>query len=500
MPEKPITDEIVGIEKDIFQDYIGKTLLNPDKVLRSESSGRGIEIYSDLLRDTKVGSTLQTRRLAVTGREWEVTPASDDSKDVRIADYVKQVLKAINLDAYRQAALSGLVLGFKACEIMWDYSEGDVFISKIIPRASRRFVFDLSNNLRLLTPKNMIEGEQVPARKFQIFTNPSDDGSPYGDGLGRLLYWPVWFKKNAIKFWMIFADKFGSPTAVGKYPSGATKEQQDALLDAIDAIQQESAIKIPDTMVIELLEAARQGSVNTYESLCNFMDKQIAQVMLGHTGTSEATPGKLGSEDAASEVRQDYIKADADLLCESENNQMVKWLMDYNFPNIARNGYPKVWIRTEQEKDLEPLARRDETLVRMGARLTHKYVYDTYAIQKPKEGDEILNPQTPSPQFPAASGKEFTESASAKRERFTPEQQSIEGLVEKAVNQAGDAMQGNEESIVKAIEGADSFEDAITRILELYPQMDMDRLSGILERSTLMAGIFGKWSAETKTE
>ncbi|MDP3014557.1 MAG: DUF935 family protein, partial [Candidatus Subteraquimicrobiales bacterium] len=224
---KPITDEIAGIEKDIFRDYLGKIQLNPDKVLKSESWGKGIELYSDLLRDAKVGATLQTRRLAVTGKEWEVIPASDKRQDAKIADYVKEVLKAINLDAYRRSALSGLILGFKACEIMWDYSEGDIFISKIIPRASRRFVFDLEGKMRIITMGNMVEGEELPERKFQLFTNPSDDGSPYGDGLGRILYWPVWFKKNAIKFWMIFADKFGSPTAIGKYPPGTTKDEQD---------------------------------------------------------------------------------------------------------------------------------------------------------------------------------------------------------------------------------------------------------------------------------
>ncbi|MDP3013631.1 MAG: DUF935 family protein, partial [Candidatus Subteraquimicrobiales bacterium] len=147
-------------------------------------------------------------------------------------------------------------------------------------------------------------------------------------------------------------------------------------------------------MVIELLEAARQGTVNTYETLCNFMDRQIAQVMLGHTGTSESTPGKLGSEDAAQEVRQDYIKSDADLLCESENNQMIRWTVDYNFPDVSRNGYPKVWIRTALEEDLKPLAERDKILaVDIGVPIGKKYFYDTYGIPKPEEGEETVSVQ-----------------------------------------------------------------------------------------------------------
>jgi len=488
--QKPELNEIAAVEKDIFMDYIGKTLLNPDKVLKSESGGKGIELYSDLLRDAKVGSTLQTRRLAVTGKEWEVIPASDKPQDVKIADYVREVLKAINLDAYRRAALSGLVLGFKPCEIMWDYSEGDIFISTIIPRASRRFVFDLKNNLRLITLSNMVEGEEVPEKKFQIFTNPSDDGTPYGDGLGRILYWPVWFKKNAIKFWMIFADKFGSPTAIGKYPAGTTKDQQDALLGALEAIQQESAIKIPNTMVIELLEAARQGSVNTYESLCNFMDRQIAQVMLGHTGTSESTPGKLGGEDAANEVREDYIKSDADLLCESENNQMIRWIVDYNFPGVPRNAYPKVWIRTEPEEDLKSLAERDKILaVDIGVPIGEKYFYDTYGIPSPEEGEKVVIPARPESFLPEglpASGndrKTFSE-----KSILSPDQQDIETLADNSISAAALDLS----PLQKIIDSATSYEDLQKKIKDAYGSLDLTQFRTILERALFLADIKGR--------
>jgi len=399
--DRPITDEIASVERDIFRDYMGKIQFNPDKVLKSESGGKGIELYEDLLRDAKVGSTLQTRRLAVTGKEWQVEPASDKRDDVKKADYVEQIFKAINYDAYRRAALSGLVLGVKPAEIMWDYSEGDIFISRIIPRASRRFVFDLDGNMRLLTLGNMIEGEELPPRKFQTFTNPSDNGSPYGDGLGRMLYWPVWFKKNGIKFWLIFCEKFGSPTPWGKYPPGTTQALKDTLLEACESMQQESAIITPDNMSIELIEAARQGSINTYESLCDFMDSQIAQVMLGHTGSSQSTPGKLGSEDAAIDVREDYIKSDADLLCEAENNQMVRWIVDYNFPGVKRNGYPKVWIRTEPEKDLKALAERDKIILvdmGMGKRVSEKYIEDAYGMPLAKDGEATIDVPAPAQQ------------------------------------------------------------------------------------------------------
>jgi phage gp29-like protein len=431
---KPVLDEIATAEKDIFQDYIGTTLLNPDKVLKSESGGKGVELYEDLLRDDKVGSTLQTRKLAVVGKEWEVIPASDKRQDQKVADYVKQVLSGFRYDDARKALLSGVVLGYKPAEIMWEYSEGQVWIKDIIGKASRRFVFGTDRRMRMITLGNMIEGEEIPDRKFVVYTNVSDNGSPYGDGLGRLLYWPVWFKKNAIKFWMIFADKFGSPTAVGKYPAGSTTPAQKAsLLDACEAIQQESAITIPDGMLIELLEAKRTGSVNTYETLCAFMNSAIAQIMLGQTLTSEVgSKGSYAASKTHEDVREDYIKADADSLSECLNGQLVKWIVDYNFPGYARTGpgyagtgsginrYPKVWIRTEPEDDLKALAERDKIIiVDMGVPVATSYIYDTYGIPAPKEGEELLKPvpvQTEPGPVPAEPGKRDIGQAFAEKE------------------------------------------------------------------------------------
>ena len=492
--EKPILDEIAGVEKDIFTGYIGKVLLNPDKVLSSESKGKGIEIYEDLLRDPEIRQAMETRRLAVVGREWEVVPASEDDKDIEIADFIKEVLLDCNFDAGRKALLNAIVLGYKVVEIMWEYSEdrgqktgGRIRIKKLIGRASKRFTFDLQGNLRLLTIKNMIEGEEVPNKKFLVFSYGSDNGSPFGHGLGSSLYWLDWFGKNSLKFWLIFADKFGSPTAVGKYPTGTTKEQQDVLLSTLEAIQQEFAIKIPNTMMIELLEAARQGSVNTYETLCTYLDKKKTKLILGQTLTSDVgDKGSYAASQTHEKVRQDYIKADADELSEILNGQIIKWLVDYNFSDVSK--YPKFWIRTEDEKDLKPLAEKDKIIYDMGFEPEDEsYINETYGGKWKRRA------------MSNEAGQPSRLSEFAEGKRFTPAQQAVEELVDKSLESGVQSLDLNEEKILEAIQKAESYEDAMGKILGLYPQMDMDRLTSILERSILAAGLYGKYNARNNT-
>ena len=506
---RPTMDEIATVRNDIIQDYIGNVVLNPDKVLRTESGGKGIELYEDIMRDSEVQSALQTRKLAVVGKEWEIVPASDDAEDMKIAEFVEDVLKQCNYDAARQSLLSGIVLGYKPAEVMWEYSEGDIWIKEIIGKASRRFVFDLQGRLRLLTMQNMIEGIEVPDRKFVVYRNTSDNGSYYGDGLGRSLYWPVWFRKNGIKFWAIFCDKFGSPTGVGKYPAGTIKEKQNDLLDAVTAIQQESGIIIPDNMIIELLEATRAGSINTYETFCAYNDKAINKVLLGHSAATESTPGKLGNEQGSMDIRQDYIKADADSLCECQNNSLIKWIVDYNFPDVTE--YPKVWIRTEPEEDLKLLADRDLILVRdLRLPVAKKYFYETYGIPQPEEGEELIEipATTPTPN-PSQEGnypgrQQYAENRGDAHRRDTmprvptAEQQALDGLIDNAGSAAAASLAANEQMILGVMESSKSYDEAREKLQGL--NIDMKEFETLIERSALAGLVFGKYAIKNETK
>ncbi|RJQ22021.1 MAG: DUF935 family protein [Nitrospiraceae bacterium] len=489
--KKPVTDEIATVEKDIYMDYIGRTLINPDKTLKTEGGGKGIELYEDLLRDPEIRQAMQTRRLAVVGREWEIIPGSEKATDIKIADYVKEVLLSCNFDNGRKALLSAIVLGYKPAEIMWEYSEGSIWINRFIGKPSRRFTFDMDNNLRLITLKNMIEGEAVPSRKFQVFAWGSENGSPFGYGLGSSLYWMDWFAKNTLKFWLIFADKFGQPTAVGKYPTGATTEQQGKLLDAIDTIQTEAAIAIPENMIIELLEAARTGSMDTYERLCNYLDKKKTKLILGQTLTSDV--GEKGSYAASKtheEVRQDFITADADELCESLNDQVIKWLVDYNFPNVKR--YPRIWIRTEDEEDLKPLAERDKLLVDMGVPITKKYFYDTYGIPEPQAGEEIVSGQQTADVGARASRPKNGNGEFAEDKTF-PDQIAIDNLIDSITpEQLQEQLNGVLKPVIDLIKTGESYGAIMEKLSTSYPEMDSDAVEQMLSRAIFISELWGR--------
>ena len=87
-----------------------------------------------------------------------------------------------------------------------------------------------------------------------------------------------------------------------------------------------------------------------------------------------------------------------------------------------------------------------------------------------------------------------TESEFAEGERFTSEQQAIEDLADAVIPAAAKGIKDNEELFVRIIEESKSYEEAMERLLETWPDLDMDGLLSSFETAMLSADLFGRWT------
>src|SRR5690606_22151402 len=158
------------------------------------------------------------------------------------ADIIREQVKTIGWDYIKTKMLFGVFYGFSVAELIYGVDGSRVIIDKLKVRNRRRFRFGKDGDLRLLTMQSMYEGIPLEQPYFWHFSTGSDnDDEPYGTGLAHWLYWPVLFKRNGLKFWLIFLEKFASPTAVGKYPAAtATDQEKTRLLQALRAISTDS--------------------------------------------------------------------------------------------------------------------------------------------------------------------------------------------------------------------------------------------------------------------
>jgi phage gp29-like protein len=327
---KPVMEEVAisSDGRDITLAFMGALREVQDTVLRR--LGNNYEVYRELRRDDQVHTCFQQRRLNLTARPLVIAPGGDRPIDVAAADFLRDNLAQIPFDRSSGMALWGLLYGYSVGECMLEIRERKVWLGKIKIRTPWRFRFDQAGGLRLLTRTNMITGELMPPRKFWVTSWGADnDDDPYGLGLAHQLYWPVFFKKQGLSFWLRALEKFGAPSTVAKYPAGSDKSVRDQALAVARQLRLDGAAAIPDTMVVSLLEAAR-GTVDQ-TTFHRQMNAAIAKIIVGQTMTTDD-----GSSLAQSEVHERMLEAltdsDAELLCEGFQNGPAAWLTGWNFP------------------------------------------------------------------------------------------------------------------------------------------------------------------------
>lgn len=343
--EKPPVNEIASTRdgRDITRPFVQGVMPPADPLLQRRSADHAL--YEEVLRDEQVYSCLQQRRSALLSQGFRVEAGGADAASLKAAALLEEAVNRIGFTDILGRMFYGLFYGYAVAEIMWVARDGALTFEDIKVRRARRFRFGQDGALRLLTQDNPMEGEALPDRKFWMFAAASDnDDTPDGVGLGYWCYWPVFFKRNGLKFWLIHLEKFGMPTAMGTYDLSASADDQRRLLDAVQAIQTDSGIIVPEGMKIELIEASRGGQ-GDYEALYERMDRAISKVVLSQTMTVDD-----GSSRSQAQVHERVLERvaaeDAARLAMSFNCGPAQWLTDVNVPGAQA---PKLVITTPEE-------------------------------------------------------------------------------------------------------------------------------------------------------
>lgn len=444
-------------------------------------------------RDLHYRCEISKRKLAVAALPLTVEAATDDPKDVQLADEVRELTKQAGFRGLLKDLLDAIGKGFSVCEINWTRG------AKWRPRAyewrdPRFFTFDRASrmHLRLLDEANLAEGIPLAPYKFITHLPHLKTGLPVRGGMARVAAWAYLCKNYTVKDWLAFTEVFGMPLRVGKYQAGASKEDIAVLKLAVANLGSDAAAVIPESMLIEFVESKSTGNLDLFRALADWLDAQVSRGILGQTATTQGTPGKLGGDEAQSEVRKDIRDDDAMQLAETINRGLVRPFIDLNFG--PQQNYPELVLRQADQDNLTVLTAALEKLVPLGLKVEQSVIRDKFGLPEPAKDAECLGApalavppvavEKPQP-HPAAMNR-----AAEAPPQFTPGQQALEDMADAML--AADPLAGNEELIAAAVESAASFEEAMERVLELYPRLDMTRLQEGLAVSLANAELLGR--------
>ena len=482
----------------IRQAWSGRSVaagLTPEKlarILRAAADGDA-DSYLHLAeemeeREPHYASVLGTRKRAVLGVEPSVSAAGDSAQDIKIAEEVRELVEAPIFEDLCADLLDGLGKGFSAVEIMWDRRP-----DRWRPRAYEhrhptwfRFDRDTGREL-LLIDEDAIMGRRLPAFKYAVHYPKLKTGLPIRGGLARLAAWSYLFKNYGVKDWMAFAETFGLPIRLGKYPASATQEDVDKLFQAVANIGTDAAAAVPESMMIEFIDAAKsQGGESLFERLADWTDRQVSKAVIGQTMTTdEGGRGGRAQASVHDEVRGDITKYDARQLAKTLNRDLIQPYVDINFGRQER--YPHLDFPIEETEELKVWFSAVKDFVDRGGRVRQSQVRERLKLDTPDDDDELMVPastrETPQPEETADAANR---SGVAVNRSEAPADE-IDDLADESAGEWREVIDPMTDPVIAAIEAADSYEDAIARLDELGGATDIAPLAKRLAELTFKA-------------
>ena len=342
-------------------------------------------------RDLHYGSVLATRKRAVARLRAVVESASDDAKDLEIADAVRMLVSRPPFRGMLTDALDALGKGYALVEIVW--SHGELWEpARYEWRDPRWFVPDRDDGktLRLYDEADPVYGVPLEPYKWIVFVPKIKSGLPIRGGLARLAAIAYLCKAYSLTDWVRYVEIFGQPFRIGKYGQEATEEDIGKLLAALANLGTDAAAAIPESMEVEFkADSGGTSAGGTHEKLCLYLDRQVSKGVIGQTMTADEGSSRAQAQ-VHDSVRQEITESDAEQLADCLQRDLVEPYVDLNYG--PQEAYPRLTLPLPNSGDIKVLVDALEKLVPLGLRVQGSVVSDRLSLPDPDDGADVLVP------------------------------------------------------------------------------------------------------------
>ncbi|MCT8566022.1 DUF935 domain-containing protein [Glaesserella parasuis] len=486
------------------------------------------ELFMDIEeRDSSIFANIQTRKRAALGVDWFIqAPRNATPAEEKLRDEVDELFYQIgNLEDLIIDCMDAVGHGFSALEIEWAFNGKVWYPNAFIHRPQSWFKWDKLDNLLLKTPQNQT-GEPLRPYGWVVHTHKSRSTQLARNNLFRTLAWLYMFKHYSIHDFAEFLELYGMPIRIGKYGAGATPDEKKTLKRALAEIGHNAAGIMPESMSIELHNAANAGGAsgnNPFLQMVDWCEKSIARLILGQTLTSGAD-GKSSTNalgNVHNEVRRDLLVSDVKQLGQTFTQQIILPYLLINFPNVDPTRIPTFEFDTKEPADLALFADSLPKLVDIGLQIPANWARDKLGIPEVQEGEVVLGRVAQPTQAVGLSdrfaksplaplfqrGEDYcpcgcggrVHSFSAQFKTGIKEQDALDEMVDEALvepdfNRQLDAVVKKAVAVVMA---CSSYDEAAEKLAEAYPNLTSKEQERYLANALFLADLLGAANAES---
>lgn len=317
-------------------------------------------------KDCHLAGLKSSRVTAVTQLDYKIIPYDGEGGSPEVAKFIEDaVYSNLAFEDLMESMLEGIFYGYSFTELIWDVNlQGQAVIIDAKPIHPKLIKFIGGE------PYLSIQGQDSKFKDFktaQLFPNYALLPTRYG--VGRACAWPYLWKMWAIAFWNRYNEVFGMPVRLGKYSSGASQEDKDALITALKSLGTDAAGVISNETEIEFVQAMVRGSsqsVNPYEAIIEYCNREMSKRVVGQTLTTDSgvKSGSYALGQVHAQVRGDIVKSDAARLAYSLRKSVFSPLTAFNFgPDVPP---PFIKFKFEDAAELQMKSQSIGTLANAG--------------------------------------------------------------------------------------------------------------------------------------
>ncbi|AIJ09271.1 DUF935 domain-containing protein [Edwardsiella anguillarum] len=445
-------------------------------------------------KDTHLFAELSKRRLAIQSVAWRIEPPPNalaaEKKDAAMLSEFLQ--SAAWFEDGLFDATDAILKGYSMQEIEWGYLGKQRWPIALHWRDPALFCLNPDNYHEIRLRDDSYQGVALQPFGWVRHQAKSKTGYAGTQGLVRTLIWPFIFKNYSLRDFAEFLEIYGLPLKVGKYPSGASKEQKAALMRAVMDIGRRAGGIIPAGMSLDFATAAN-GQSDPFLAMMNWGEKTISKAILGSTLTSQTdTNGNRALGEVHNEVRKDIRNADLRHLIATLNRDLIYPMLAVNSASpLDPTRLPRFTFDTMEPEDMSMFADAIPKLA-VGMPIPVSWLHDKLRIPVPQNDEPVFTATAATP-LPTSQAP-----LSAQDAVPTPPAKDALDIMAEHVDVAG--LNATIDPVLAPLITAirqHGPEAAMQQAAALYPQMNDDDLIDMLTRAVFAAEVWGRLDATT---
>ncbi len=317
--------------------------------LQSADSGAPqlqFELFSEMLQKwPRLAAVEATRRLALTGLEWELSPGQLQSPpDCKSADHrsiAGDAAAAVEhcratlagLDRFREALdhlANAIGYGISVAELVWERGR----LVDVVPVPYSRLVADPQQPWRLCvrTADSASFGialDEHPT-KWIVHKPRPRPGRHFEDGLLRASVLLYVAQNLSFKDWLIYSQIAGMPVRVARYEPGTPEPDKSELLKMLTRLGTDAVAAFSKNVEMDFLES--KGGDKPYLPLQDYCNTEITILWLGqHLTTDMGNTGSRAAAEVHDRVREDLLVDDINDEADTLRRDVLKPIVQARF-------------------------------------------------------------------------------------------------------------------------------------------------------------------------